>query len=177
MGNCFLGWIHDPKPGHTERHMSKLDSDLRKMIDTLCQKGDRFAQIDQFDDALDEYESAWSLLPEPKHQWPAATWILMAAGDVYFEKRDYVAAADALREAVDCPEGDTNPFILLRLGQSLFESGELTYAAEAFEAAYKLAGEELFLDEDPKYLQYVQTELGIGQIRAGGSSGRFRKRL
>ena len=111
--------------------MSKLPSDVCMLIDNLCQKGDQFAQVDQHDDALDQYEAAWQLLPEPKHQWPAATWILMAVGDVYFEMRQYSAASDALREAVDCPEGETNPFILLRLGQSLFEIGELDPAQTA----------------------------------------------
>jgi tetratricopeptide (TPR) repeat protein len=140
--------------------MSKLPGDVRQMIDQLCQKGDQFAQIDQFDDALDQYEAAWQLLPEPKNQWPAATWILMAAGDVYFEKRDFVAAAETLRDGLEMPEGENNPFLLLRLGQSLFELGNLDAAAEALEAAYREQGTGLFVDEDPKYLSFLRTQLG-----------------
>lgn len=131
--------------------MPKLPNDLRQMIDQLCQKGDQFAQIDQLDDALDQYEAAWQLLPSPPEQWPAATWILMAAGDVYFEKRDFVAASETLQESLKCPDAETNPFILLRLGQSLFEIGDLNSAANALEAAFRLGGAELFVDEDPKY--------------------------
>lgn len=136
--------------------MSKLPSDLRQMIDNLCQKGDQFAQIDQLDDALEQYEAAWDLLPNPKDQWPAATWILMAVGDVYFEKRDYIAACETLQESLKLPEGESHPFILLRLGQSLFEMGNLDAAAEAFEAAYRQQGLELFVDEDPKYLFFLK---------------------
>lgn len=141
--------------------MSKLPGDVRQMIDQLCQKGDQFAQIDQHDDALDQYEAAWQLLPDPKDQWPAATWILLAAGDVYFEKRDFVAASETLRDAVEFPGGDQNPFLLLRLGQSLFELGHLDAAAEALEAAYREHGAELFADEDPKYLSFLKTQLKI----------------
>ncbi len=157
--------------------MPKLPGDLSQLIDKLCQKGDQFAQIDQHDDALDQYEAAWELLPEPKNQWPAATWILMAAGDVYFEKRDFLAASQTLRESLDSPDGKTNPFILLRLGQSLFEIADLDGAADALEAAFQQYGEGLFEDEDPKYLDFVKTQIGVMKIRSTAPSSRFKKPL
>lgn len=157
--------------------MTKLPADLRQMIDNLCQKGDQFAQIDQLDDALDQYETAWQLLPEPKNQWPAATWILMAVGDVYFEKRDFAAAAEALRASLDFPDGDKNPFISLRLGQSLFELGDLNGAADALETAFRKQGDELFAGEDHKYLNFVKTQIGATQSRPASSTGRFNKPL
>lgn len=157
--------------------MTKLPNDLRQMIDSLCQKGDQFAQIDQLDDALDQYEAAWDLLPAPKTQWPAATWILMAVGDVYFEMRNFVAAVDALRQSQECPDGDSNPFIHLRLGQSLFEAGDLHAAAGPLETAFRQQGEELFADEDPKYLSFLRTHLRIDAVRSGANSKRFNKPL
>ncbi len=157
--------------------MPKLPDDLRVMIDRLCQKGDQFAQIDQPDDALDQYEAAWELLPNPKNQWPAATWILMAAGDVYFERRDYVAASDTLREALEYPDGEGNPFIWLRLGQSRFEIGDLNGAADALEAAFRRSGDELFADEDPKYFNFLKTQLGLMQVKSTPKSTRFQKPL
>ena len=160
-----------------EYAMPKLPCDLRQMIDKLCLKGDQFAQIDQHDDALDQYEAAWDLLPAPKEQWPAATWILMAVGDIYFEKRDFLAASDALRESRKCPDGEANPFILLRLGQCLFEIGDLDSAADALEAAYHKGESELFADEDPKYLEFVKTQIGIMQVRSTAQSTRFNKPL
>ncbi len=157
--------------------MPKLPDDLRVMIDRFCQKGDQFAQIDQSDDALDQYEAAWELLPNPKNQWPAATWILMAAGDVYFERRDYVAASDTLREALGYPDGEGNPFIWLRLGQSRFEIGDLNGAADALEAAFRISGDELFADEDPKYFSFLKTQLGVIQVKTNPKSTRFNKPL
>lgn len=157
--------------------MPKLPDDVRQMIDKLCQKGDQFVQIDQLDDALDQYEAAWELLPNPKNQWPAATWILMAVGDVYFERREFAAAADALREALDLPDGETNPFIWLRMGQSLFEIGDLNGAANALETAFRMTGEELFADEEAKYLDFVKTQLGIRRIQSAPSKSRFNKPL
>ena len=157
--------------------MPKLPDDLRVMIDKLCQKGDQFAQIDQLDDALDQYEAAWDLLPNPKNQWPAATWILMTAGDVYFERRDFVAASKALRDAIDFPDGDGNEFIWLRLGQSLFEIGDLNAAANALENAFRMSGEELFADEEPKYLDFLKTQLGVMRVKSAPPASRFNKPL
>lgn len=157
--------------------MSKLPSDLRQLVDQLCQKGDQFAQVDQYDDALDQYEAAWALLPEPKNQWPAATWILMAAGDVYFEKGDFRTACDTLEQSLNCPDGEQNAFILLRLGQSLFEIGHLDAAANALEAALSQHGEGIFADEDPKYLSFLKTQSGVKGLRRTTSSGRFSKPL
>ena len=166
-----------PRSVFPECVMSKLPNDLRQLIDNLCQKGDQFAQIDQQDDALDQYEAAWELLPNPKNQWPAATWILMAAGDVYFEKRDFVAAIDALRESLECPDGEMNSFIRLRLGQCLFELGDLNEAANALEVVFRNNGEELFADEDPKYLNFVKTQIGIMKVQTTTQSSRFNKPL
>ncbi len=160
--------------------MPKLPDDLRQMIDKFCQKGDQFAQIDQHDDALDQYEAAWELLPDPKNQWPAATWILMAVGDVYFEMQNFVAASETLQESLGYPDGEANAYILLRLGQSLFEIGNLNAAANFLEIAFQKNGEELFADEEPKYLEFVKTQLGIMQVRsnsAARSSSRFNKPL
>ena len=157
--------------------MSKLPHDLRMMIDKLCQKGDQFAQIDQPEDALDQYEAAWELLPAPKNQWPAATWILMAAGDVYFEQRNFAVAEQTLHEALNFPDGETNPFIWLRLGQSRFELGDLNGAALAFEQALQKGGEELFADEDPKYLVFLKTQLGVMRVHSHTAVSRFQKPL
>ena len=157
--------------------MPKLPDDISQMVDKLCQKGDQFAQIDQIDDALDQYEAAWQLLPNPRNQWPAATWILMAAGDAYFEKREFTAASETLELALDHPDGETCAFIWLRLGQSQFELGHLDAAADGLEAAFRLEGDSIFADEDPKYLQFVKTQIGVMNIKSKSASNRFNKPL
>ena len=157
--------------------MPKLPDDIRLMIDKLCQKGDQFAQIDQIDDALDQYEAAWELLPNPKQDWPAATWILMAAGDACFEKRDFVVASETMRLALDYPDGETNAFIWLRLGQSLFERNDFDGAADALVNAFRKGGDALFADEDPRYIQFVKTQLGVSRESSNVPSSRFNKPL
>lgn len=155
--------------------MDKLPKDLAHIVDNLCREGDRFAQMGQYFDAIEKYNAAWEVLPEPRWQWPAATWILMSVGDCYFREKDYASGALLLFDALDCPGGEQNPFIYLRLGQCYFERGELNDAADALEEAYRLGGVELFADEDPKYLGFVNNQLKIMNIAP--QHGRFNNPL
>jgi tetratricopeptide (TPR) repeat protein len=144
-------------------------------VDNLCREGDRFAGIDQFDDAIEKYQSAWDLLPVPQNQWPAATWILVSVGDAYFNLKEYIPAAQVLRDALGYPDGEANPFLYLRLGQCLLETGQIDDAADALEEAYRRGGESLFEDEEPKYLSFVKTQLKIMNLTP--TTGRFNRPL
>ena len=128
------------------------------MIDGLCRQGDQFAGMEQYDDAIEKYGQAWELLPAPREQWPAATWILISVADAYFRLKEFAEGAEVLLDALDLPDGEGNPFLLLRLGQCLLELGRLNDAANALEEAFRRGGEELFADEDTKYLGFVKTQ-------------------
>jgi tetratricopeptide (TPR) repeat protein len=154
--------------------MDKLPKELIDAIDGLCRQGDQFAGMEQYDDAIDKYGQAWELLPDPRDRWPAATWILMSAGDAHFRLKEYGEAAELLVDALDYPHGDENPFLALRLGQCLLELGQLNEAANALEEAYRLGGDELFADEDPKYLGFIKAQTKIEPTRP---KGRFNRPL
>jgi tetratricopeptide (TPR) repeat protein len=156
--------------------MDKLPQELSELIDGLCRKGDHFSGMEQYDDAIEKYGQAWDLLPHPRTDWPAATWILMSAGDAHFRLQEYAEAADLMADALHYPDGDGNPFLLLRLGQSLLELGQMDGAANALEEAYRLGGDELFADEDPKYLGFVKAQLKISPTRPP-LGGRFNRPL
>ena len=155
--------------------MDKLPKDIALLVDTLCREGDRFAGVDQFDDAIEKYQAAWDLLPAPQNRWPAATWILVSVGDAYFGLKEYGTGAEILLDAIDYPDGEANPYLYLRLGQCLLESGQLDDAADALEEAFRRGGEALFEDEDPKYLVFVKTQLKI--MNVAPTTGRFNRPL
>ena len=60
--------------------MNELDDALHERIKQLCAGGDAAAARSDFDAAIEQYEVAWELLPEPKTRWDAARWILAAIG-------------------------------------------------------------------------------------------------
>ena len=138
--------------------MLPISAELQGEIDSLCARGDAHADLDRFPEALALYWEAWDLLPEPKIECEAATWILAAVGDANFLGRDYEAGIDNLSTVMHCPGGIGIPFLHMRLGQCQYELGDHARAIDELMRAYVGGGIDLFDDEDPKYLAYVEAE-------------------
>ncbi|MEJ7805860.1 MAG: tetratricopeptide repeat protein [Telluria sp.] len=136
--------------------MPSISNELQAEIDYLCAQGDAHADLDRFPDALALYWQAWDLLPEPKIECDAATWILAAVGDANFLGRDYEAGIDNLSTVMHCPGGIGIPFLHMRLGQCQFELGDHARAIDELERAYLGGGPDLFEDEDPKYRDFLE---------------------
>ena len=140
--------------------MPELPDEVFIEVQKLCAKGDDFAVDDLFDEALVQYKAAWEMLPDPREMWSATLWLLGAIGDVHYLRGDFPAGKAALMDAMTCfEEAPENAFLRMRLGQCLFEMGELDTAAEWMGPAYTAEGESLFEDEDPKYLEFIQARL------------------
>ncbi|MEZ4937285.1 MAG: hypothetical protein R2799_06795 [Crocinitomicaceae bacterium] len=139
--------------------MIELDDKTYSEIQDLCAKGDSLAENGNFSSALENYWRAFDLVPEPKTDWDTTTWILTAIGDANFLANDFQAGVDNLSNAMHCPGAIGNPFIHMRLGQCQFEIGNLDRAADELTRAYALKGEEIFSDDDPKYIEFLKTRI------------------
>ncbi|MFZ6798952.1 hypothetical protein [Undibacterium sp. Di24W] len=138
-----------------------LNESIDAEIKHLCAIGDALAAQGEHAAAVAEYDRAWQLVPEPKNQWEASTWILAAIGDACFLIDKFKSARQALEYAMVCPGAIGNPFIHLRLGQVLFEAGELDLSADELIRAYMGGGEDIFLNDDTKYLRFLKTRAQI----------------
>jgi hypothetical protein len=138
--------------------MSELSEATHSEIQRLSAEGDALANEREYSEAIPVYWQGWDLLPEPKIEWEAATWLLAAIGDANFLGRDYTAGKDNLTTAMRCPNAIGNPFLHLRLGQCQFELGVLDRAADELMRGYMGAGTEIFKDQDPKYLRFLQSK-------------------
>ncbi len=132
--------------------MPEVSQQDQAEIDRLCAQGDADADRARYADALGAYWAAWDLLPEPKLDCEAATWILAAVGDANFLGGDFIAGRDNLCTVMHCPGALGIAFLHMRLGQCQFELGELARATEELRLAYVGGGVALFDGEDPKYL-------------------------
>ncbi|MFE6076981.1 tol-pal system YbgF family protein [Paenibacillus sp. NPDC057886] len=126
----------------------------------ICDEGDALSEDGEVEQAIKKYLTALKLVPLPKNEWEASTWIYAALGDAYFTNEEYVQAKDSFFNALNCPEGISNPLILLRLGESLVECGELDKAKEYLLRAYMLEGYEIFSEEDQKYYELIKDIIG-----------------
>jgi hypothetical protein len=139
-----------------------LDNDLppgiASRIQPLCKEGDRLAEA-QPELAIARYREALEILPEPKQQWLAATWILTAIGDTAYGAGD-LALAQASFQGIDTFKGwHANPFIRLRRGQVAFDTGDMESAANELACAFMAGGYGILETADEKYARFVLSRL------------------
>ncbi|EIT83758.1 hypothetical protein A374_18751 [Fictibacillus macauensis ZFHKF-1] len=134
----------------------ELNDHVYDRIVDLCNEGNAFVEKGKNNQAIESFVAALDLVPLPKNIWEASTWIYTAIGDTYFLNGEYEKAKSNILNALNCPDGISNPFILLRLGQSLFECGELDHAKEHLLRAFMLEGYKIFSKEDDKYFDLIK---------------------
>jgi len=133
----------------------ELNDRVYKEITKLSAKGDKLAEKERFEEALKLYITALEKLPVPIYDWEAATWLLAAIGDMYFQLQKYDESINQFFEAQKCPDGIGNPFICVRIGECFYELDNFPKAKEYLLQAYMLADREVFLDADPKYFELI----------------------
>jgi len=139
----------------------ELPKELHARIGALSAEGDRLAEAGRYEDAVAQYNAAWNLVPEPRTDWNASTWLLAAIGDACCLGGYRTSAREALEYAMYCPAGVGNPFLHLRLGQVLLDGGEHDRAADELTRAYMGAGEEIFADQDRRYLDFLRARIAL----------------
>jgi len=135
----------------------ELEAAAHETIQAQCAEGDRLAAAGNYREAIAEYNRAWGLIPDPKNEWAAATWVLAAIADASFLGGFKITAREALQYAMSCPGAIGNPFLHLRYGQVLLDAGELEPAADELMRAYMGAGHDIFDKEHPRYLEFLKT--------------------
>lgn len=133
----------------------ELEDKIYDEILSLSNDGDLLVEESKYDEAIEKYLKALELVPSPKNKWEAATWIYTALGDTCFINENYKEGKEYLYDAINCPDGLDNPFILMRLGQCLYEMGEIDKSKEYLLKAYMLEGVHIFEEEDDKYFNSI----------------------
>lgn len=141
----------------------ELDEATYKRITDLSESGNQYMDSGEWDKAIDQFDQALQLVPEPKAIWEASEWLYASIGDAYFNKAQFEESRDAFLDAINCSDGDVNPFISLRLGESYFELGVLDLAKEHLLRAFATEGREIFSEEPPKYLDFLEESIDLGK--------------
>ena len=141
--------------------MSELPYAIQTQIAALCSEGDMMVEQGDLEAGKQQYIAALRLLPDSPLDWGAATWIYVAIGDVHFRTNNFDKAFKCSCNAVQCPKGLGNPYIHLRLGQLYYEQGNFHKAADELTRAYMGGGLDIFLEDDPKYLEFLETKIKL----------------
>ncbi len=122
-------------------------------------EGEDLADAGEDIEAFGRFQAAWLALPEPREEQEPAVRIQAAIADCHFHLGEWDSCRRAVQQAFRCGAGPDNPFLRLRLGQSLYELGEEREAANWLVPAYLSEGRSLFEDDDPKYLEFFRGRL------------------
>ncbi len=134
-----------------------LPDELHERVKALCAAGDALQESGEYPEALSKYEEALALLPEPKAEWEATTWIMAAVADVYFFQENWQQCYRVVQDAFKFAGGAIgNPFLHLRAGQASLELGETESAKRWLASAWMAGGDEVFAGERPKYWCFIR---------------------
>ncbi len=143
--------------------MKELSDAILDRIDSICEEADLLFEDEKSDEAIAKYNEALTLLPEPIEEYEPSAWLISSIGDVHFFDEKYDLALAQFEHAIGCVDSEENPYLLLRIGQCHFELGEMDDAEDAFQEAYAIEGEEIFEEEEPKYLEFLKSRMQISE--------------
>lgn len=141
----------------------ELKNNLYNEIESLSKKGNKAMEHENYSEALSFFQQAYDLLPVPKEEWEAYTWLMASIGDAYFSKQEYQSSLECFRRCYNNGDID-NPFILLRIGECSFELNDTENAKEFLLRAYMLEGKKIFKHE-PKYFQWLSENIELKSTR------------
>ena len=72
--------------------MPEISESDFEVIQEKCKAGDLLVEKCRYKEAVREYNIAYSLIPEPKAEHEATTWVLTAIGDACFLGKLYKSA-------------------------------------------------------------------------------------
>lgn len=139
----------------------ELSDDIYSKVMYFSNQGNDYLDNGDYDKAILAFENALKLLPEPQTQWEAYTWLKASIGDAHFQAKRFSECSEAEFDALNGSDAMGNPFIHLRLGQSLFELGDMERAESELLQAYMLAGKDIFSEDDTKYERFISLKYEI----------------
>lgn len=145
--------------------VKELSEEIIEKIEELSEAGNELFDEEQYHQAIEVWEKALALIPEPQQFYAESQWLEVAIGDAYFSLENYAVALSYFQKAIGNigANGYENPFIVLRLGQCFLETNKLENAKEFLLRAYMLDGEEVFEEEDEKYFQFLKENVDLSE--------------
>lgn len=134
---------------------------FNKSIDEFAEKGNALFDKGKYAEAVEVWQKGLDFLDKPLNVQSEAVWFQTSIADALFMQGQYEKAYVYLFEAKSnlSGEGYNDPFVMMRLGQCSYESGK-DDAKEYLMRAYMLAGEDIFENDDEKYLEAIKDLIG-----------------
>lgn len=141
----------------------ELSNEVADEILKLSESGNEYIDEDDFDSAIAAWEEALALIPEPQTQYIQSVWLNASIGDAYFLQDDFKTALSFFETAKSNTKEDvdSNPFIMLRLGECYLEQGDKEKAKDCLLKAYLLEPDGIFYGEEEKYFDFLKANVDL----------------
>lgn len=136
------------------KELTEEYKELEEIIISTVEKGNNFHHNKFYEEALDEYNKAWELLPEPKLEWEIASWIAACIYKVYFDMAAFSKAKVWAEIALRTRASDINTAPLINLGIVCYELGQFDESYKYFDAAFSYGKARAFKERPKKYLDF-----------------------
>lgn len=136
-----------------------LSPDPSDQPQPLLERGEAFFDQRDYSEALTDFRAAWDALPEPKDEQPLAIRIQAGVADCEFRLGNWAACHAAAQNTLRCGLPADDVFARLRLGQSLYELGDDSGAANWLVPVYLAHGRGPFAGDDPKHLEFFRPRI------------------
>jgi tetratricopeptide (TPR) repeat protein len=141
----------------TEYTDDNLPDEIYEKITDLSEQGNTLLDAGDINGAIAAWEEALATVPSPNTEWESALWLHASLGEAHRMAGRFDIAQGHLLDALNCPDGHMNPFVLLRLGETLVDQGQPDPGTEYLLRAYMLEGDEIFEEDDDKpYFQILR---------------------
>lgn len=145
-------------------HAVELPDDIQGQMEALSEQGAEVMDQGRYEEALDLYNMALAILPEPRETWEAFVWLKAAMGDACFLMDRFDDGLDHFYDAYTAAgPKNMNPFIVYRLGQIYRKLDDEENAVEFLMRAYMLEGADIF--EDDEDLNYLKNRVELDDNR------------
>jgi len=140
-----------------------ISGEISELIEELSEKGNEYFEEENYQEAIKIWEKALTQIPNPQNYYSESQWLETSIGDAFFLLGKYSKALKYFQKAKNNIERNAseNPFIMLRLGQTLLENNESEEAKEYLLRAYMLEGEEIFSEEEEKYFNFLKENVEL----------------
>ena len=143
--------------------MDELTQERSERLDELAEAGNAFCDTEEYEKALEVWETALKLIPEPRNAYGESMWFEASIGYLYFLWEEYETALGYFDRARGnlSGQGYGNPFVMLMLGETCLELGDESNAVEYLLRAYMLEGPEVFEGENEKYFDFLKERVEL----------------
>lgn len=136
------------------KDLAEENKKLEETIVSTVEKGNELHDGKYYEGALDEYNKAWGLLPEPKLEWEIASWIAACIYSAYFDMAAFQEAKKWAEVALQTRGSNIDTAPLIDLGMVCYELNEYNEAYKYFHEAYGYGKKRAFQERPKKYLDF-----------------------